>query len=529
MHGHLIEAAISHHTATGEKKLLNIAEKAADLLVRTFLNSKPENTPGHPEIELALIKLYRFTKKIDYFKLAEFFIDNRGKIRNFSTHQFQESKNYRKRLKEVENLRQKYLKAHPDYIGFQPPPNFPIKEPPGLKDRHIEILSSGKYFQQHIPIREQLIPEGHAVRFAYLETAATMLAREKGDEKLLGAIKTTWDHMVKKRMFVTGGIGSLPLVEGFGEDYELDSGYCYCETCASLGSIFWGRELSLLTSEAKYSDLLEWQMYNGALAGIALDGKSYLYRNPLEAKENFPRSEWFHCPCCPSNISRVIAGLGDNIYSHSNNKEIWIHQYIGSEAIIPFKFPIKIKMDSKLPFQGKVEITIELESPAHFSINLRIPSWADSYSLNINDSLKTEQPSAIKPSDIDKTASGYVLRAHFVRLTRVWEPGDKIEIEFPMNIILLNSHRKVESNRGKVAITRGPLVYCLENIDNPDLDIFNAKIDTESLTTEYRKNLLNGVTLIKGKTKKNGKDFTAIPYFCWANREDSQMVVYLKK
>ena len=296
-----------------------------------------------------------------------------------------------KRQRVVSYQLQKYQEAHPGYeLPHLPPEVFKLHNKSHLLREAIMALN-GKIFQQQTPVEKLRKPEGHAVRFTYLETAQSMLYQEIDDAVLLHNLTDAWNHMVKRRMYFTGGIGALPLVEGFGFDYELPNNYAYCETCAALGSMLWEWQMALITGDSKYSDLLEWQLYNAASSGISLDGKSYLYRNPLEADPQLKRESWFHTPCCPSNISRVWASLGKFIYSYAED-ELFVNQYIGSQTEIdlPLKenstpIHMSIEMNSEFPWNGTVNLTVKLDSPATFTIKFRIPHWVDNYDLTIDE------------------------------------------------------------------------------------------------------------------------------------------------
>ncbi|MFX1285005.1 MAG: glycoside hydrolase family 127 protein [Promethearchaeota archaeon] len=522
--GHLIEALISYYEFSQDPKILEMTKKPADLLVHQFLKLNTSNNaiPGHQEIEISLIKLYRITKDKQYLELANEFIQRRGKSRFKWLLLLKQDISHNRRKKRVEKLKQNYLMDHPEDQDFQLPENVYTAFPSGVKRRVLYNYASGRYFQNHLPLEEQKTPEGHAVRFSYLMTAAAMYSYET-DGKFIPTLQTIWDHMVRFRMFVTGGIGSLPRIEGFGHDYELDPEHAYCETCASLGSIFWNWQMTLLTQEAKFADLLEWQLYNAALVGLSQDGKSYLYKNPLASRGDLTRKEWFEIPCCPSNLTRTLAIISQYLYTYTSDT-IWVNQFISSSGKISLNSnspPINIKMRSNLPWEGTIKILLEIDSPLFFTLALRIPSWVDEYSVKINDQ---EQKSVNKETIHSETASGYSpFRSNYIFLKRKWKSRDEIEVYFPMKIRILNSHPNVKTCLGNSTITRGPLVYCLEEIDNPNFDIFRAKIMNNSLYVEPSE-LFNGICTIKGQTNE-GSDVVTIPYYCWANRGSSQMTV----
>jgi DUF1680 family protein len=326
--------------------------------------------------------------------------------------------------------------------------------------------------------------------------------------------------MIDKRTFPTGGLGSIPAVEGWGNDYELNGEYAYCETCAAIGSLLWNWQLLLATKEAKYADFYEWQLYNAVLVGIGMDGKSYLYRNPLISKGDLHREAWYQVPCCPSNLSRTFAELGGRIIT-SDEESLYVNQYIGGAIDTPKG---KITIKSTLPWSGNIEIKVEPSS--QFKLNLRIPGWVSKPVIKIN-SEEVEVPEM--PSITVNTASGYTPnQSYFLKLEKVWETGDIIKVHFPMDVKVLQYHKKVRNYKKRGTLTRGPLVYCLEDIDNPEIDIFSCVIDKPQTFVKKRDIEGHGdIVTITGKTKK-GKKFVAIPYFFWGNRGKSKMNAVLK-
>jgi len=533
-HGHLIEAGVSHYQATNETSMLEIARKAADRVVADFTGKGPAYTPGHEEIEIALLRLYQVTGHVPYLEMARQFLEQRGRkpqplfaislIRQFSSvaarHSF------------VRKQRQEYLALHPDYSPNKLPPGNVAKAAPNSYLRWLFSELDGKYLQQHTSIRRQTAPVGHSVRFGYLQTAIAMLHRLERNETLLPVMEKAWERMVTRRMYVTGGIGSVPGLEGFGNDFELDPEYAYAETCAALASLFWNWEMALITGAAKYSDLFEWQLYNAAAVGMGLSGKNYLYNNPLTCKGGVTRKAWYTVPCCPSNLSRTWASLGKYIYS-SDKDAIWIHQYIGSKARLQTGLQVDIETESGLPWNRKIRIKIEPSMPAEFTIHLRIPSWAskgeETSTIKVND----EPPAPLGrhlpfiPHPSEPTAQGYDPRqSDFLSIQRLWLPGDVLELEFDMPITLRRTHQKVKRHNGKVTVTRGPLVYCLESTDNPGVDVFSVRLEASSLMPEPAPNLLGGVTILRGQTV-DGQPLTFIPYLVWANRGESQMTVWV--
>jgi DUF1680 family protein len=544
-HGHLIEAGVSHYEATGRTDLLDIARRAADRVVEDFLGKGPAYTPGHEEIEIALLRLHMATPgDTAYIAMARQFIEQRGRMAHFALSLVSQNLRVNQRGRLVRQRRQAYLASHPGFKPFRLPPANVSQKPPSTVLRWLSSVLSGKYFQQHAPVREQIEPVGHAVRFAYLETAVAMLARETGDRSLLPTLERAWEHMIARRMYITGGLGAQPGLEGFGGDYELEPQYAYAETCAALGSLFWNWEMVLLTGEAKYSDLFEWQLYNAAAVGMGLDGKTYFYNNPLACRQGVTRQPWYDVPCCPSNLSRTWANLSSYIFSCEPGN-LRVHQYISSslhEVTIPVDsgtISVNMTIESGLPWEGRVQIKIVEISRSHpaqrapemtdqpvvFALHLRLPTWAGSMEITINGGTAS-QLSGIDAAR-DAPATGYDPRlARFHTLQRAWSPSDVVVIYFDMPVRLLHAHPRVKGHSGKAAVTRGPLVYCLESIDNPGIDIFSTRLDPGSLAPLFDDAMLGGAIKVQGNTKEK-EPLRFIPYFLWGNRGVSSMTVWV--
>ena len=540
--GHLIEAGVSHYEATGRRDLLHICIKAADLLVRDFLDASNDKTCGHEEIELALIRLYRVTGTESYLELARQFVERRGRTPFYGIHWWRQRNDFMKRNAYVNQLRQEYITKHPEHTSFRLPGGNYAKKPSLSKERYRINGFLGFYTQQHVPVRKQTAPVGHSVRFGYLETAVAMLCRSKSDfqHDLLPTLEQAWERMVTRRMYITGGLGSAPEIEGFGGDYDLDPEYAYNETCASLASLFWNWEMALLTKSARYTDLFEWQLYNATNVGMGQNGNTYLYNNPLSVQGGVTRQGWYVVPCCPSNLSRTFADLGKYIYSFDEN-DIWIHQYISSETTIN---DVKIKIESELPWNGKVLIHVDPAKKRKFKFHFRVPSWSPTSMPHIYEPNREKMEvnsderfwEALDVKDVlrmsslyqkDETPSGVnPLLSWDWCSDRTWSLGDVLEFNFNISIKLRQAHPKVKGHESKVALTRGPLVYCLESVDNPHVDIFTAQLDPSSLRDEFLPDLLGGCVVIHGKTI-DGKPLKFIPYFLWANRGESQMTVWV--
>ncbi len=519
--GHLIEAGIAHHAATGETRLLALVRRAANLLVRDFMDAPAAQTDGHEEIELALIRLYRHTSEPTYLELARRLLERRGRVPAFPLVYWQQAKSAAQRKQTIAAQRAVYLQKHPEDAGFHLAGDNPSVSPPFAKLRRQLDHYSGKYFQQNRPIRQQTSAVGHSVRFGYLQTAVAMLARETGDASLRTALEALWEQMVTRRMYVTGGLGALPFTEGFGRDFELDPEYAYAETCAALASLFWGDEMARLTHRPRYADLFEWQLYNAASVGIAIDGQSYFYNNPLTCRGAVTRAGWYVVPCCPSNLSRTWAALGSYVFNEADTG-LWINHYISSETSF-----WKLRMEADLPWGGTVKLTLAdpLENPA--TLHLRIPSWAAAYTLTFNGQpLQPDSVSAVEP--VPESACGYnPSAARTLSITRAWRPGDELTLTFDLSIRLLRQSPRLPRCGGQVAVTRGPLVYCLESLDQPELDIFNVTIDSTSLQAVHDDRLLGGLVKITGKTV-TGQPLTFIPYLLWGNRGPSTMTVFVR-
>ncbi|MBO9371136.1 MAG: glycoside hydrolase family 127 protein [Chloroflexi bacterium] len=491
--------------------------------MRDFLGARPEGTDGHEEVEIALLRLYEVTGHRPYLDLARQFVENRGRIPHFWLSVLRQNASMQARRRAVERQRAAYQAAHPEYTQPPLPPENFAPRPPFSRLRWYLGALTGKYFQQHAPIRQQRVPVGHAVRFGYLMTAAAMLCRLGADGGLPTAMEAAWEHMVTQRMYVTGGLGALPDLEGFGRDYELHPEYAYAETCAALASLFWNWQMTLITGEARYADLLEWQLYNAALAGMGLNGDAYLYNNPLLCRGGVERRAWYAVPCCPSNLSRTLAWLGQYICSRDADT-VWVHQYISGRVDLGDGWVLDV--ESGLPWQGQVRIRLEGNGPDRRALCLRVPSWAGATALRVNGA---EVPADALPpaASAPPTACGYDPgRARSVRIDRRWAPGDELTVEFSQPIRLLRQDRRLPGCGGRVAVARGPLVYCLESVDNPGVDLFNVEVVPESLETVHDAEELGGMVMLRGMSVR-GERLTFIPYMLWANRGPSQMTVFV--
>lgn len=516
-HGHLIEAGVSDYERRGETPLFAVARRAADRVVEDFLSGGTEETPGHQEIEIAFLRLYRVTGEKRYLDTARRFLEDRGKDPLFALKVIGENGRVGKREKAVRRQEDEFLRAHPDYTPFKLPPDNETAKPPGSAVRFFTEALSGRYFQQHRPLRRLTEPAGHAVRFVYQQTAAAMLAKETGDDSLAAASQRAWDRMVSRHMYITGGLGSVPGTEGFGRPGMLPNETAYAETCASLGALYWSRELAGFTGEAKYADLIEWQLYNGSSVGMGLEGTEYFYNNPLSSRGKMRRQAWYRVPCCPSNISRTWADLGRYVCTEYQDgfrvDQYIIGRFSGDRGTV--------KVQSGLPWTGHVSIHVAPAAGAgEFALSLRIPAWSADTRVLVNGE-EVSVPAPLSPPET--AAGGYDPRpARRADLRRAWQAGDRVELTFDMTVRRRTAAPSVRDCRGRVALTRGPLVYCLEDIDNPGMDVFEAGLGGDTPEAVFQPELLGGTeVLTKG-------ELTFIPYFLWGNRGPSKMNVWVR-
>ncbi len=498
--GHLMEAAVAHYEATGKRRLLDVMCRYADYIASVFGPNPGQRygAPGHEEIELALVKLYRATGNERYLELSKFFIDQRGQKPSV----FQ---------RELEHLSEEDARINRHFFeknGFDT-----------------------SYCQDHLPVREQSDPVGHAVRAMYLYRGMADIAVETGDEELLRACRRLWDNVCSKKMYVTGGVGSSRHNEGFTDDYDLPNKDAYAETCAAIGLIFFAQRMLHVDADARYADIMERALYNGALSGISLDGKKFFYDNPLASNGDHHRQDWFGCACCPPNIARLIASLGSYIYSESDT-DLYIHLYISGHADLSAGgTPVKISQQTDYPWDGEIEVEVAPSEPAEFGLNLRVPGWCRKAVLMVNG------------IEIDTAP---ILRSGYARIYRKWQPGDTVRLHLAMPVERVTTHPRVAENIGRVALSRGPIVFCLETADNPvPLDRVVLPRDAE-LTAVFDEKLLGGVVKIQGEgllmddadwdgqlyrfepVKMRPYPLIAIPYYAWDHRTPGEMRVWIR-
>ena len=507
--GHFIEAGISNFTATGDKRLFNMAVKTADLIVRDFKKITASVCPGHQEVEIALLKLYRVTGEKIYLDRAEQFLRKRGTGSFFGIRLLFNMISHSLRNRQVKKSDGNNSSKE---LGFDLAENIQDREPRFLALRSFFAFISGNYHQQHKPFIKQTDPKGHSVRWAYMMYAAAMLETEKNNAGIISLMSQSWENLVRKKMYITGGIGSLPVIEGFGRSYELNNEFSYSETCAAIGSIYWNNEMLKIDPNARYADLVERQLYNAALVGISQDGRKYFYRNPLESRGGLERHSWFSTACCPSNISRLWADIQELIYTESD-EAVYINQYIDSKVRFE-RNDVSIEMKSELPWTGSCRIKLSSSGPV--KIKMRIPGWAHTWKIRVND--KTLSGKAEIKYD-SRLYTDILQSAFYIEANLKAGNGHLIDIEIPMEITVNESDSRIKENRGMIAISRGPLIYCIESgqdIDQP------VNISALRFVFDYHSFSQKTGYLTDGNV-------TLIPYFLWGNRGKKKMKVWFTR
>jgi len=508
--GHMIEGAVAYYKATGKRKILDVVMKLADHIDSVF-GTEPEKLhgyDGHQEIELALIKLYEVTSNEKYLRLSQYFLEERGKEPHFYDLEF-------KKRGGIHHWQDAWM------------------------------INNKEYSQAHKPVTEQDKAVGHAVRFVYMCTGMAHLAAETGNREMFEASKRLWNNMVSKNMYITGGIGSQGHGEAFTTDYDLPNDTVYAETCASIGLIFFAQRMLLTEPKSEYADVMERALYNTVLAGMGRDGKSFFYVNPLEVNPKVSglnhiydhvkpvRQRWFGCACCPPNVARLLASLGQYVYT-IREKTVYTHLYISGQAELELDDKhLIVEQETNYPWDGNIHFTIKGDQKSDFTLALRIPDWCEKAEISINGE---KQPlSGI-------IADGYAM------LSRTWEPGDQIHLDLSMPVARMKGHPLVRQTAEKVALQRGPLVYCLEEADN-GANLHNLLLPVEAeLRVEEDGALFDGLTVItadavKRKTENWGEalykrnvgletesvTMKFIPYFAWANRGLGEMRVWVNE
>jgi len=479
--GHLFEAAVAHFQATGKRTFLDIAIKNADLLVKTFGPGKLMRSPGHQIVEMGLVKMYRTTGKKEYLDLAKFFLDSRGR-------------------------------------------NSPH--------------SRGDYSQDQVPVIDQTEAVGHSVRATYMYSGMADVAAITGDMNYLKAIDKIWDDIVNYKLYITGGIGAAAGHEGFGPKYELPNMSAYNETCASIGNIYWNYRLFLLHGDSKYYDVLEQILYNGMISGVSQSGDHFFYPNPLESMGQHSRSEWFGCACCPSNVCRFIPSIPGYMYGQTDSR-LYVNLFIQSKANVSMGGEkLEIEQTTKYPWDGEVKFSINPEKAKSFELALRIPGWLSEKPLPGSLYAFASAPEKKFVLKVNGKPTEYKAENGYAIISNQWKKGDVVTLSLPMEIRRVVANEKLLADNNKVALMRGPMVYCAEWSDFQDKHVLNLILpDNSSLTSEFHPEMLGGAVILKGKaqsavrlndsaTKESNVAFTAIPYYAWANRGAGEMEVW---
>lgn len=495
--GHLYESAVAHYMATNKKTLLNIALKNADLVCKTFGPGKLRVAPGHEIVEMGLVKLYRVTGKKEYLNTAKFFIEARG-----------------------------------SYTGYDPKSKSEWK--------------NGKYWQDDKPVLMQEEVEGHAVRAGYLYSAMADVAALTNDTAMVNAVDRIWENLISKKLYVQGGAGAVPDGERYGEDYELPNTTAYNETCAAIANVYWNQRMFQLHGDSKYIDVLEKILYNGLISGIGLDGKSFFYTNAMQITNYFShssmepqRSGWFDCSCCPTNLTRLLPSIPGYVYGEKANS-LYVNLFMNSTSDITLNGKnVKLSQETSYPWDGSVKITVSPASAAAFDMRVRIPGWAQNEALPSD--LYSFKDAATKGKAVI-TVNGkpvpYQLEQGYAVISKTWKKGDVVELQLPMDVRRVTANAKVKNDIGKVALQRGPLMYCAEWVDNNGKTSNIIMPGETTFATDFQKSLLNGVVTIKGQVPvvnvgANGEQistsqqqFVAIPYYAWANRGKGEMQLW---
>ncbi len=494
--GHLIEAAVAHFQATGKRVLLDALCRYADYIDSVFGTEpgKKRGYPGHEEIELALVKLSRVTGEKRYLQLSQYFVNERGW-----------------------RVRQPHYFDIEARLRGEDPADFHHK--------------THEYSQSHMPVRGQDQVVGHAVRAMYLYSAMADLAHELHDQSLFDADQRLWEHLCTTRLYITGGLGSSRHNEGFTDDYDLPNETAYAETCAAIGFVLWNHRMLQLDCNARYADMLECALYNGVLSGVSLDGQTFFYENPLASLGTHHREPWFRVACCPPNIARLLASLGQYIYA-VNETDLAVHLYISSTAQMTVGGRrVTVCQEATYPWTGTITLRLDMDEPSMFGLRLRLPGWCQDARLTVNGEV----------FDVARR-----LEQGYVRVERVWQANDSVELELAMPVERMYAHPNIHQDAGLVALQRGPLVYCLEGADN-NVPLQRIVVPrTAELTSHFEPDILGGVAVIHGQVLvEDDADWegqlyrsqpaslqlgaiTAIPYYTWDNRQPGQMRVWLR-
>ncbi|GGF01853.1 glycoside hydrolase family 127 protein [Hymenobacter cavernae] len=497
--GHLYEAAVAHYQATGKKNFLNIALKNADLVCSVFGPGKRSVAPGHEIVEMGLVKLYRVTGKPEYLSTAKFFLQQRG-----------------------------------TYKGYDP------KSP--------DVWKNGSYWQDDKSVYDQREAIGHAVRAEYLYSAMADVAALTDDKRMLASVDSIWENMVSKKFYVTGGTGAVPGGERFGKNYELPNTTAYNETCASVADVYWNQRMFLLHGQSKYIDVMEKVLYNGLISGVGLDGKSFFYSNAMQIKNSasFPQTEparagWFDCSCCPTNLARLFPSLPGYVYAQRSN-DVFVNLFVsGSTELLVNKKKVQLTQQNNYPWDGGLKFTVNPASATNFNLRVRIPGWARGQAMP-SDLYTFAAPSEKTVTiRINGKPQQYSVQDGYAVLTRKWQKNDVVDVELPMEVRQVVANPLVRDDLGKVAIQRGPIVYCAEWTDNSGKTSNLIVPSNTAFTAAYKPDVLNGVMELTAKVPAIKVDaasnsvstvsqtMTAIPYYAWANRGKGEMTVWFPR
>lgn len=479
--GHLYEAAVAHFQATGKRTLLDVAIKSADLIDKDFGWDAFVSYPGHQVIEMGLVKLYGVTGEKRYLDLARFFLDARG---------------------------------------------------------HRE--DGAEYSQSHMKVVDQTEAVGHSVRATYMYSGMADMAAILNDAGYINAITRIWEDIVFRKMYVTGGIGASGGNEGFGEPYHLPNMSAYCETCASIGNIFTNHRLFLMHGESKYYDIVEKTLFNSMLSGVSLSADRFFYPNPLESYGQHERSAWFGCACCPSNVARFIPAIPGYVYATTRD-EVYVNMFVTNTASFEVGGKgVRIGQRANYPWDGKVEIFIDDNSAGRFELKIRIPGWVRNEAIPGGLYTFADEPGIDATIAVNGEKVSFETEEGYAVIERKWKSGDRVELELPMDVRMVVADERVKDDNGKVAVQRGPLMFCAEGPDNRDGHVLNYMLDSEAgFTTEFLPELLEGTQVVKATARQVSRDLQdnintgepeeilMIPYHLWNNRGPAEMLVWM--
>jgi hypothetical protein len=509
--GHFFEMAVAHYRLTGNPKVLNAAKRFADHIAGVFGPGKRYDVDGHQEVELALVKLYRATGERRYLELSRFFLDERGYAHGTERKPFD-----------------------PKTAVLPPKPEGRLTAEQRRAIWLAQLRTRNGRMQDHKPVVEQHEAVGHAVRAGYMYSAMADIVRFMDAPDYERALDHLWDDVVSRKMHITGGIGTGQYDdEGFGDPYLLPNESAYCESCAAIAHVLWQHRMSLLKGQAKYADVMELALYNGVLSGISISGNKFFYQNPLASKGGGPRDSWIGLACCPTNLTRIIPQVGGLAYARGKQK-VYVNLYAAGEASIKMDdgMTVKLAQQTEYPWDGRVRLTVTPEKASEFALCLRIPGWA--LGRPVPSDLYRFAAPKVPPVGLKingKTANPSPQDDGYAHLQRGWQAGDVVELDLPMPVQRVHAHERVQDDKGKVALMRGPIVYCLEGVDQPGVDLSRLVLPRETdLRAEHRAGLLGGVTVLQGNALADGQrpiTLTAVPCYAWANREQGAMTVWV--